>query len=90
VIPAQVPAEITEQAKDIALRAHQALGCAGASRSDFRYDDTDGGLGRLVLLEVNTQPGLTPTSLLPEQAAFNGISFSALCAWMVERAQCRA
>jgi D-alanine-D-alanine ligase len=89
VIPAEVPAEITEQAMDIALRAHQALGCAGASRSDFRYDDTQVGAGRLVLLEVNTQPGLTPTSLLPEQAAYNGISFPALCAWMVERAQCR-
>ncbi|HEX3983682.1 MAG TPA: D-alanine--D-alanine ligase [Acidisoma sp.] len=89
VIPAAVPQEVTDQAMDIALRAHQALGCAGASRSDFRYDDTQGGLGRLVLLEVNTQPGLTPTSLLPEQAAYNGISFPALCAWMVEEAQCR-
>ena len=90
VIPAELPAEITEQAKDVALRAHQALGCAGASRSDFRYDDTESSPGRLVLLEVNTQPGLTPTSLLPEQAAYNGISFPALCAWMVETAQCRA
>ncbi|MCB8878798.1 D-alanine--D-alanine ligase [Acidisoma cellulosilytica] len=90
VIPAQVPAEITEQAMDVALRAHLALGCAGASRSDFRYDDTAGTPGRLVLLEVNTQPGLTPTSLLPEQAAHQGISFPALCAWMVEAAQCRA
>ncbi|MBW4021919.1 MAG: D-alanine--D-alanine ligase [Proteobacteria bacterium] len=89
-IPAEVPAEIAEQAMDIALRAHQALGCAGATRSDFRYDDTTGAPGRLVLLEVNTQPGMTATSLLPEQAAYNGISFPALCAWMVEAAQCRA
>ncbi|GAB0115874.1 D-alanine--D-alanine ligase [Acidisoma sp. C75] len=90
IIPAELPAAIAEQAMDVALRAHQALGCAGASRSDFRYDDTAGTPGRLVLLEVNTQPGLTPVSLLPEQAAFNGISFPALCAWMVEAAQCRA
>jgi D-alanine-D-alanine ligase len=90
VIPAEVPEGIAEEAKDVALRAHQALGCSGASRSDFRYDDTAGAPGRLVLLEVNTQPGLTPTSLLPEQAAHLGISFPALCAWMVEAAQCRA
>ena len=89
VIPAEVPKGIAEAAKDVALRAHQALGCSGASRSDFRYDDTAGLPGRLVLLEVNTQPGLTPTSLLPEQAAHLGISFPALCAWMVEAAQCR-
>jgi len=67
----------------------QALGCRGASRCDFRYDDTQGEPGRLVLLEINTQPGLTPTSLLPEQAAFLGISFPKLCAWMVEHATCR-
>ncbi|HTI02516.1 MAG TPA: D-alanine--D-alanine ligase [Acidisoma sp.] len=89
VIPAEVPQIIAEAAKDVALRAHQALGCSGASRSDFRYDDTEGAPGRLVLLEVNTQPGLTPVSLLPEQAAHLGISFPALCAWMVEAAQCR-
>jgi D-alanine-D-alanine ligase len=90
VIPAVVHPEIARQAMDVALAAHQALGCTGASRSDFRYDDTAGEPGRLVLLEVNTQPGLTPTSLLPEQAAFRGIDFPALCAWMVEAAQCRA
>jgi D-alanine-D-alanine ligase len=90
VIPAAVHPEIARQAMDVALAAHQALGCTGASRSDFRYDDTAGEPGRLVLLEVNTQPGLTPTSLLPEQAAFRGIDFPALCAWMVEAAQCRA
>jgi D-alanine-D-alanine ligase len=89
VIPAVVPEEISEQAKDVARRAHRALGCAGASRSDFRYDDTEGAPGRLVLLEVNTQPGLTPTSLLPEQAAYTGTDFPALCAWMVEEARCR-
>ena len=90
VIPAAVDPTTYAAALDIALRAHQALGCRGATRSDFRYDDTHGEPGRLVLLEVNTQPGLTPTSLLPEQAAYTGLSFPALCAWMVEHAACRA
>jgi D-alanine-D-alanine ligase len=90
VIPAQLPATVHAQALDLALAAHRALGCRGATRADFRYDDTQGSPGRLVLLEVNTQPGLTPTSLLPEQAQFCGIDFPALCAWMVENAACRA
>jgi len=89
VIPADIHRQAYREALDLALAAHRALGCRGASRADFRYDDTDGEPGRLVLLEVNTQPGLTPTSLLPEQAAFRGIDFSALCRWMVEHAQCR-
>lgn len=85
-IPARVAPSVTARAKDAAVAAHRALGCRGASRADFRYDDeTD----RLVLLEVNTQPGLTPTSLLPEQAAHCGMDFPALCAWMVEHAACR-
>jgi D-alanine-D-alanine ligase len=88
-IPAKVHPDTYARAMEIALRAHQALGCRGASRADLRYDDTEGEPGRLVLLEVNTQPGLTPTSLLPEQAAHLGISFPALCAWMVENAACR-
>jgi D-alanine-D-alanine ligase len=86
IIPAELPEDVTAQAKDIALAAHRALGCSGASRADLRYDAAT---GRLILLEVNTQPGLTPTSLLPEQAALFGMKFPALCAWMVERAQCR-
>jgi D-alanine-D-alanine ligase len=90
VIPASIHPDIAARAMEVALAAHQALGCVGATRSDFRYDDTEGEPGRLVLLEVNTQPGLTPTSLLPEQAAFCGFDFPALCAWMVEAAQCRA
>jgi D-alanine-D-alanine ligase len=86
VLPAQLPPEITHRAMDIALAAHRALGCRGASRADLRYDvETN----RLVLLEVNTQPGMTATSLLPEQAGFIGMGFPALCAWMVERATCR-
>lgn len=89
IIPAQVHPVAYAQALDVALAAHKALGCRGATRSDFRYDDTAGEPGRLVLLEVNTQPGLTPTSLLPEQAAHVGYSFPQLCAWMVENASCR-
>ncbi len=90
VIPAGVHPATYARALEMALAAHRALGCRGASRADFRYDDTGGEPGRLVLLEVNTQPGLTPTSLLPEQAAHRGIDFPALCAWMVEQATCRA
>ena len=87
VLPAHIHPDTYAAAMDIALRAHQALGCRGASRADLRYDDTGGEPGRLVLLEVNTQPGLTPTSLLPEQAAHCGIPFPALCAWMVKEAR---
>jgi D-alanine-D-alanine ligase len=90
VVPAEIHPRAYAQALDIALAAHRALGGRGASRSDFRYDDGSGEPGRLVLLEVNTQPGLTPTSLLPEQAAHLGMSFPRLCAWMVEHATCRA
>ncbi len=89
IIPAGVHPDIYARALDIALAAHRALGCRGASRCDFRYDDTAGEPGRLVLLEINTQPGLTPTSLLPEQAAHHGVTFPQLCAWMVENAACR-
>ncbi len=90
VIPARVHHAAYDQALSVAVAAHRALGCRGATRADFRYDDTEGEPGRLVLLEVNTQPGLTPTSLLPEQAAHHGIGFPELCAWMVEHAGCRA
>ena len=90
MLPARIHPGVHAQALDLALAAHKALGCRGATRTDFRYDDTKGEPGRLVLLEVNTQPGMTPTSLLPEQAAFCGMDFPALCAWMVEAAACRA
>ncbi|MCA7118447.1 MAG: D-alanine--D-alanine ligase [Acidibrevibacterium sp.] len=89
VLPAAIHPAAFEAALTTALAAHRALGCRGASRADFRYDDTAGEPGRLVLLEVNTQPGLTATSLLPEQAACMGMDFPALCAWMVEQAACR-
>ncbi len=88
-IPAALHPDTYARAMEVALAAHRALGCRGATRADLRYDDTAGEPGRLVLLEVNTQPGLTTTSLLPEQAAFVGIGFPDLCAWMVEDA-CRA
>ncbi|MGE0223962.1 MAG: D-alanine--D-alanine ligase [Acetobacteraceae bacterium] len=89
ILPAAIHPDVYARALDVALAAHRVLGCRGASRCDFRYDDTRGEPGRLVLLEINTQPGLTPTSLLPEQAAHFGIGFSQLCAWMVENAACR-
>jgi len=87
ILPAAIDAAVGVRAMEVAVAAHRALGCRGASRADFRYDDTKGEPGRLFLLEVNTQPGLTPTSLLPEQAAHVGIAFPALCAWMVEQAR---
>jgi len=88
VVPAEVHPEAYEQAMAAALAAHHALGCRGVSRSDFRYDDTKGEPGRLFYLETNTQPGMTSTSLVPEQARYLGMSFPDLCAWMVENAAC--
>ena len=87
VLPADVPADVFDACMDYALRAHQALGCRGISRTDFRWDAARG-LDGLVLLETNTQPGMTPTSLVPEQAAHVGISFPDLCRWLVEDASC--
>ena len=85
VVPADLPSGVTEAALKAAIKAHQALGCRGVTRSDFRYDEEK---GRLVILETNTQPGMTPTSLVPEQAAHLGISFEELVAWMIEDASC--
>ncbi|HET7334634.1 MAG TPA: D-alanine--D-alanine ligase [Rhizomicrobium sp.] len=87
VLPAKVPDDITQQAMHYAELAHNVLGCRGVSRADFRFDDTEG-KNRLVILEVNTQPGMTPTSLVPEQAAFTGMSYEKLCRWIVEDASC--
>lgn len=87
ILPADLPQEITAACLDLALRAHRALGCRGLSRADFRWDEARGMAG-LILLEVNTQPGMTPTSLSPEQAAHVGIPFPELCAWIVEDASC--
>ena len=87
VIPAEVPDDITAACRDFALRAHDALGCRGLSRTDFRWDDAHGMAG-LFLLETNTQPGMTPTSLAPEQARAEGMSFPDLCRWIAEDASC--
>ncbi len=87
VVPAQVPAEIFDACMEYALRAHDALGCRGVSRTDFRWDDTKG-LDGLIILETNTQPGMTATSLTPEHAAEVGKTFPQLCRWMVEDASC--
>jgi D-alanine-D-alanine ligase len=83
VIPAPLPPDRYDRALDLSLRAHQALGCRGVSRADLMFDGQE-----LYMLEVNTQPGLTPTSLVPEQAAHIGMSFNQLVGWMVERAAC--
>jgi D-alanine-D-alanine ligase len=87
VLPALIPSEVSGEVMRVAHLAHQALGCRGVSRADFRFDDS-GGRNRLVLLEVNTQPGMTPTSLVPEQARHAGMSFGGLVRWMVEDASC--
>lgn len=87
VIPASIPTSIFNACMDYALRAHQVLGCRGMSRTDFRWDESRG-IDGLILLETNTQPGMTPTSLAPEQAEKMGITFPELCRWMVEDASC--
>ena len=87
VVPADIPPEIYDACLDYALRAHRVLGCRGLSRTDFRWDEGRG-LDGLILLETNTQPGMTPTSLAPEQAAHAGVGFGALCRWLVEDASC--
>jgi D-alanine-D-alanine ligase len=87
IVPADIPQEIFDLCLSYALRAHNALGCRGLSRTDFRWDEARGVDG-LILLETNTQPGMTSTSLTPEQAQATGMSFPELCAWMVEDASC--
>jgi len=86
-VPARLPDPIAAACLDYALRAHKALGCRGLSRTDFRWEESRG-LAGLILLETNTQPGMTPTSLAPEQAAYCGISFADLCDWIVKDASC--
>ncbi len=81
ILPARIPQAVAEAAKSHAETAHVALGCGGVTRSDFRYDDVN---NILVLLEINTQPGMTPTSLAPEQAAAVGLDFEALVLWITE------
>jgi D-alanine-D-alanine ligase len=88
VVPADVPRDVFDACMDMAVQAHTVLGCRGISRTDYRWDETRGVDG-LVILEVNTQPGMTPTSLSPEQAAQTGQSFGQLCSWIVEDASCQ-
>ena len=88
VCPAKISLNIYQKIQTLTLKAHQAIGCRGVSRSDFRYDDRHSENGELVWLEVNTQPGMTPTSLVPEIAAEAGHSFGELLSWMVEDASC--
>ncbi|MEM7718390.1 MAG: D-alanine--D-alanine ligase [Pseudomonadota bacterium] len=87
VLPARIPDEVKEACLSHAKTAHQVLGCRGVSRTDFRWDEARG-LDGLIVLETNTQPGMTPTSLVPEQAAHVGISFPELCDWIVKDASC--
>ena len=84
-LPAEVSQSVAERALEVSHNAHEILGCRGVTRADFRYDESN---DRLVLLEMNTQPGMTPTSLVPEQAAYRGMSFEDLVVWMIEDASC--
>ncbi len=88
VLPAQISPKIYDKVQKMSLLAHAALGCRGITRSDFRFNDAAGEDGELVCLEINTQPGMTPTSLAPEQAAHAGHSFEELVTWLVEDASC--
>jgi D-alanine-D-alanine ligase len=88
IVPAQIQPKIYDKVQKMALKAHAALGCRGVTRTDFRYNDRAGEDGELVCLEINTQPGMTPTSLAPEQARYAGHSFEELVSWMVEDASC--
>jgi D-alanine-D-alanine ligase len=88
LVPAPIHKDAYAEALEIGVKAHRALGCRGVSRADLRYDDTAGEPGKLYLLEVNTQPGMTPTSLVPDLARHVGIAFDELVAWMVENAAC--
>ncbi len=88
ILPAELPPAIAARCMELALIAHEALGCRGVSRSDFRYDENAIG-EQVFFLEINTQPGMTGTSLTPEQAAWCGVSFPELCAWLIEDASCQ-
>jgi len=88
ILPANLKGIIYQNIQELTLLAHKTLGCRGVSRTDFRYDDSSPGKGELVILEVNTQPGMTETSLVPELAAHAGLTFGELVRWMVEDASC--
>jgi D-alanine-D-alanine ligase len=86
ILPADIPKYVYRKCQQYSLLAHRALGCRGVSRADFRYNDTEGPAGELILLEINTQPGMTGTSLVPELAAYSGHSYEELVTWMVNDA----
>ena len=88
ILPADLPRQVYDEALRAALEAYRALGCSGLARCDFRYDDAVGDPRGLYLLELNTQPGMTPLSLAPEQANWAGLPFPQLMSWMVENARC--
>ena len=85
ILPAEISIDAKQKCCDYAKKLHELLGCVGVSRCDFRYNDKDD----VVLLEINTNPGLTPLSLVPEQAKYLGISYEDVCSYLVENAQCR-
>ena len=86
ILPARIAADVYERVQTLSLEAHRALGCRGVTRADFRFDNRPGKTGELVCLEVNTQPGMTETSLVPEMAAHEGMAFAALVQWIAEDA----
>jgi D-alanine-D-alanine ligase len=88
LLPAPLSSNVYELVQKLTLTAHKALGCRGVSRADFRYDDTASGAREVFCLEVNTQPGMTATSLVPELAQLAGLTFPELVSWMVEEASC--
>jgi D-alanine-D-alanine ligase len=88
IVPAQIQPKIYDKVQKMSLKAHAALGCRGVTRTDFRFNERAGEDGELVCLEINTQPGMTQTSLVPEQALYAGHSFEELVSWMVEDASC--
>ncbi|HAX90667.1 MAG TPA: D-alanine--D-alanine ligase [Rhodospirillaceae bacterium] len=90
ILPAQIPQDVYNEAMRLSVAAYKAAGCQGAARADFRWDDTKPGLDGLYFLEMNTQPGMTPLSLLPEQAAYAGLPFNNLIQWMLDHPTCPA
>jgi D-alanine-D-alanine ligase len=88
ILPAEISPFVYQEVQKLSLKAHRALGCKGVTRADFRFDEQPTGGGELICLEVNTQPGMTETSLVPEIAAHAGHSFEELTSWMVENASC--
>jgi D-alanine-D-alanine ligase len=94
ILPAKIPESVYSAAMEYARLAHEAIGCTGVTRSDFRWDDSsrntdDQNVEGLYFLEINTQPGMTPISLVPEQAQLAGLSYADLVEWIVEGATCR-